>query len=683
MRRCNDLTVCETAQEFLQRLPVCPPVVYQDSYHKRKQKYVDVTACLDTETTNTQEDGFIWSYQLNVGGLNAVVRTYPEFVAILSGIVQAWHITGGKRLKIHVHNLGYESYYLMQLLHDTYGVESALFTSSHKVLSLKLENGIEFYDSLKLFQKSLAGATKGCPHAKAVGDLDYKAYHDARTPLTDDEYRYIVYDVQGLYEALERLKAEGGYNAANLPLTNTSRVLKAVNDKVKRSKGWSKLIKQLALPADGLRVAYKCMAGGDTHGNRYRMNKTWRNCNSYDFKSAHPSQMLTKKYPMSEPQYAGEGITAEQLQMLIDNNYGWIGHVYATDVDCLSDNPDPTISRSKCDYLPGGCACDNGRVLRAPVMGVWMDSNDYQRFVEGYTCGGVIAEDVWIFKLDYLPEPFRAAVKGYFEQKESLPKDSPEYVFAKICVNTIFGACAQKTVRDEYEYSIAELLEVQKTGWESNMQSMTEQQIIASQTKPGKLPFLWGLWTASCSRLELWKLIKAVGWDKAIYWDTDSCKFLGKRSPAVDDYNKAQKVLVESRGAVVINRKGKPVYIGIAEDEHPESEYGYTEFRALHAKCYAYRDASGALEVTIAGVRKAEGRAALADNINRLAHGFVIDPAGGNKLWYHPAPINWADPNTPRGSWIYMEDRNYQVSFTDPLQALEEWDVIEGGIIAQ
>ena len=172
MRRCEDLEVCETAQEFLQRLPPCPSCCKSK---QAKHKYIDVTSCFDTETTNTQEIGFIWSYQINVGGLNAVVRTYPQFVEILQGLVTAWGINSGKRLKIHVHNLGYETYYLAQLLQESFGVKSIMFTSSHKVLSLKLENGIEFYDSLKLFQKSLAGATKGCPHEKAVGDLDYKA----------------------------------------------------------------------------------------------------------------------------------------------------------------------------------------------------------------------------------------------------------------------------------------------------------------------------------------------------------------------------------------------------------------------------------------------------------------------------------------------------------------------------
>lgn len=674
MRRCEDLEVCETAQEFLQRLPPCPSCC---KGKQAKHKYIDVTACFDTETTNTQETGFIWSYQINVGGLNAVVRTYPQFIAILQGIVTAWGINTGKRLKIHVHNLGYETYYLAQLLQESFGVKSIMFTSSHKVLSMKLENGIEFYDSLKLFQKSLAGATKGCPHEKAVGDLDYKAYHDARTPLTDTEYKYIVYDVQGLWEAIERLKADGGYNAATLPITNTARVLKAVNNKVHKAKGWNALMHKLALPPDCLKLAYKCMAGGDTHGNRYKMGKTYRNCNSYDFKSAHPSQMLTKKYPMSSPQYIGD-CTEDDLWTLIDGGYGWIGHVAMTNVKVLHDNPDPTISKSKCSYIESPIRADNGRVLSTPGMAVYMDSNDWQRFTEGYDWDDTLATDVWAFRLDYLPSAFRSAVKGYFEQKESLPKDTPDYIFAKICVNTIFGACAQKTVRDEYEYSIDELLEVTKTGWESKIDSMTEKQVLASQTKPSKLPFLWGLWTASCSRLELWHLIKAVGWDKAIYWDTDSCKYIGDRPAAVEDYNRAQRELVRERDAIVINRKGQESYIGVAEDEHPDNDYGYQEFRALHAKCYAYRDADGELQVTIAGVSKEEGRKALCDNINLLQDGFSINPAGGNKLWYHPAPVYWSDTDTPTASWIYMEDRDYKVRYTDLITAIESMEIWEG-----
>lgn len=49
--------------------------------------------------------------------------------------------------------------------------------------------------------------------------------------------------------------------------------------------------------------------------------------------------------------------------------------------------------------------------------------------------------------------------------------------------------------------------------------------------------------------------------------------------PEVDAvYNAAVRDLCIERGAVVQNKKGKTVYIGSAEDEHPTVNYGYSEF---------------------------------------------------------------------------------------------------------
>lgn len=83
-------------------------------------------------------------------------------------------------------------------------------------------------------------------------------------------------------------------------------------------------------------------------------------------------------------------------------------------------------------------------------------------------------------------------------------------------------------------------------------------------------PFLWGLWTASLTRLKLWRLLKYQGWDRVIYWDTDSCKFEGvEKVPAVDGYNGEIKRQCIARKCVVQKDNGKCVYIGVAEDEHP------------------------------------------------------------------------------------------------------------------
>ena len=149
-----------------------------------------------------------------------------------------------------------------------------------------------------------------------------------------------------------------------------------------------------------------------------------------------------------------------------------------------------------------------------------------------------------------------------------------------------------------------------------------------------------------------------------IYWDTDSCKYQGPKCPGVDVYNARVKAQCEQRGVVVTKASGKNVYIGVAEDEHPQADFGYAEFRFLHAKCYAARTCDGVLESTIAGVGKKEGQDALKDDIDNLNDFLVIENAGGQMLTYHDSPIkerNDFEKPTISASWVVMTPRRYEV----------------------
>lgn len=678
MRQVDDLAVAETVAEFAAMLP--DKIISRRSGGSQKYKaaVLSCTATHDIETTNTKNDGFAYTFALNVAGCNAVFRYWEDYAEALDLLVDRYNLSNDRELHIHIHNLGYEMQYELQLISARWGIKTSLWTDAHKCLQVRCLNGIVFCDSLRLFAKSLAGATTGLPHAKATGDLEYTKYRTPETPLTPAEWRYIVYDVQGLWEAIERLKSEGKYTSASLPLTNTARVVRSVRNKC--SSDIQKYSKRLALPKAAVIPAYRAMAGGDTHGCRWRAGRTYRNCNSYDFKSAHPSQMITKRYPMTAPTYYGQA-TAAELRRIIDDGCMFFGLLALTDVAVRVDCPDPVISLSKCDYITPGYTLDNGRVLTADALAVYCDSNDYIRIMEAYETGQILG-DVWISKLDYLPQSLTDAVFHWFLQKENPKiKGTPEYTFAKICVNTIFGASAQKRVRDEYTITgTPEAITGTRVGWLDKLKSLTPEAVLSKQAN--NLPFLWGMWTSSCSRLELWKLLKIVGWERVIYWDTDSCKYKGPKLPEVDAYNADQRELVETRGYA---REGLAV-IGSAEDEHPGAEYGYSEFRALHSKCYAARDADGDLTATIAGVSKSAGKKALHDNIERLADGLTIKPAGGSKLWYQTGPIirrSFGERETQTASWIYMEDREYHLKADTMDNAwADDVDELVGEIIA-
>lgn len=681
MRKSQDLWVCTSVEEFIQNLRGRKIRIAKRRVGKKRYvEYLDTTCTLDIEDYATADDGYIYSIQVCFDNLCVVLRYMEDVVYLFSKLEERYLLSPERLLVVYVHNLGHEHYHMTQILAEEWGRPGVLLTKPKKPLCAKYDNGIEFRDSLKLFQKSLALATKGCKHEKMVGDLNYSKKFTPDTPFSPDEWNYVVNDVQGLYEAIERLKVEHGYNQATIPYTNTGMVLQEVDRRCRANNNVFRAKADLVLNRDQLKLAYECMAGGDTHGARWRAGYTYYNCNSYDLKSAHPSQQILWKFPKGKPFMLSESeMEREDLELLIDNDHGWLGYVYVADFHIKSECPDPTVSASKCFDIRGSLGEDNGRVLGGTDAIIKMDSNDWQRFRQAYDYSDMCGVKIMAFQLGYLPEEFRQAVLDFFRVKESAP-DGSERTFAKICVNTIFGACAQKTVRDEYTLTIEDVMEVTKLSWEENLGKMSDQAILNSQLK--KLPFLWGLWTASLSRLALFNLIKTVGWDKAIYWDTDSCKFEGAKVPAVDaEFNARIRKQCIDRDAVVTNRKGKEVCIGVAEDEHPQAEYGYKAFRFLHAKCYAVVDCNDKLEVTISGVRKENGAKALKGDINNLADGLFIADAGGLALTYHDMPVRERTDfmrKTRSASWIEMNPRQYLVTNSPDKLYEESGEIIAG-----
>ncbi len=666
MRRCQDLEVCETVDEIIEKLNNKVFPIAEKRVKRHVTEYVDVTVTLDIEDYADAEDGYIYSIAMCIYDERVVVRYIEDWFAIMARLEEELDLSDNRKLVVYVHNLGHEHYHMTQLIASEWGRPVSLFTKPRKPLTIRYDNGIEFRDSLKLFQKSLAGATKGCKHEKMVGDLDYSKKFTPDTELTQKEWDYIVNDVQGLYEAIERLKKEHGYNQANIPLTNTGMVIAAVNDKIREDGETIKAMNSLTLNKKQLSLAYKCMAGGDTHGCRWQAGQVHDWGNSYDLKSAHSSQQVLRKFPAGRVFNLPEETEQQELEMLINEGYGWLGRIYVENIHIIPECPNPTISVSKCEDVMTLNGVDNGRMLGADAAIIYMDSNDWQRFREAYTYTYMIGIEVIAFELAYLPQKFRDAILDFFRIKEGA-EDGPERVFAKICINTIFGACAQKVIRDEYAVDIGEIMTCDKITWEVNLAQKTESAVSRAQQK--KFPFIWGLWTASLTRLYLWKLQKAVGWERIIYWDTDSVKYVGCKINAVNLYNDSVKAECIDRDSVVINSKGNEVYIGTAEDEHPTVEYGYRRFIFLHAKCYAAEAwnkemKSYEIETTIAGVRKENGRDAMKGDIANLADGLYIPDAGGLALTYHDSPIRerteWKR-KTRTASWIEMNPRQYLV----------------------
>ena len=120
MRMSQGVAVSENTKEYLPRL-VCPKTVKKSS-KQFATKYMDVTATFDIETTNSDTDGFAYSWQTCIGGEVIVPRYFEDWAEMLEILVDKWHISSKQRIVLYVHNLGYEHQYIVQLLSARWGL---------------------------------------------------------------------------------------------------------------------------------------------------------------------------------------------------------------------------------------------------------------------------------------------------------------------------------------------------------------------------------------------------------------------------------------------------------------------------------------------------------------------------------------------------------------------------------
>ena len=120
---------------------------------------------------------------------------------------------------------------------------------------------------------------------------------------------------------------------------------------------------------------------------------------------------------------------------------------------------------------------------------------------------------------------------------------------------------------------------------------------------------------------------------------TDSVKYTDpeKYEPLFEEYNKTWIKYADQCGVPISAKtvEGKTETLGILDTEKPAAR-----FVTLGAKKYAYRDLSGKLHITVAGVSKKKGAIELenAGGLDAFKEGFIFKDAGGSELVYNDNP---------------------------------------------
>lgn len=166
-----------------------------------------------------------------------------------------------------------------------------------------------------------------------------------------------------------------------------------------------------------------------------------------------------------------------------------------------------------------------------------------------------------------------------------------------------------------------------------------EEDIPGKLEKASRWPFItyqWGVWVCALAREELRAAIELAAdrsgdrpGDKAVYWDTDSIKYVGDLD--LSKYNRDRVKASKSNSAFATDPSGATHYMGVFE-----SEGTYDKFVTLGAKKYAYI-IDGKLGVTVSGVSKKYGPAELeaAGGLEAFCRGMTWHRAGGVEARYN------------------------------------------------
>lgn len=596
----------------------------------------------DIETSRISFEGELHSimyvWQFAIDDYVFIGRTWEEYKLLTDIVNQV--LIDNERLIVYVHNLSYEFQFLSGIFEFTN--DNVFCVRSRKILKATCQH-IEYRCSMLHSNMSLEKWTQNLKveHMKLSGEeYDYNKVRYPHTPLTSEELHYCVNDVLGVTDCIRLEMQRDDDNLYTIPLTSTGYVRRNVK-RAMSPISWYVVRENLYLTLDVYKLLIDAFRGGDTHANRFFVNRILYNVKSYDRSSSYPDVLLNHLFPTSR---FIQDFTVETLEdMMID--------IFKKERACLAEiaisnysqadkyNGFPYLSKSKCRNISKDAVIDNGRILKASYFETTITDIDLRIIIKE------MASDTYIKPLKYyhatygrLPELLLNEIRTYYENKTKLKGGEDDYFYmkSKNLLNSIYGLMVQNPCKpailfDECEYRDSE--------------EKTTQQLLDEYNKRAFTSFQWGVWVTALARYELRRGLWNVG-RFAVYCDTDSIKFLGNAdfTRMNDEYRKAS---LENK-AIADDTKGKRYYMGVFEYEGE-----YKQFATLGAKKYCYTDDKG-LHITIAGVNKKKGAKELEKNggietflldmpnnigtnvkeIERVK-GFTFVEGGGNELIYN------------------------------------------------
>lgn len=651
------------------------------TYHKRagrgsNRSYNDCIIMGDTETSKKNKDVVYhnhvvaWTISIRAYGYNIVTLYGHKPSSMVKTIKQLQESMDGHDTIIYFHNLSYDWVFLRKFLFMEYGFpDHQLNTKSHYPIKIEWEgHGLILRDSLILAQRSLDkwGKDLDVVHQKAKGKWNYDIIRNQEHNFSIDEIEYIEHDTLCGVECIDALMQQLGKHIYSIPYTSTGIPREEVRKRGKKNRA-RQMFERVALDYDQQIIVEAAFHGGYTHGNRGLIGWVLHDVSCFDFASSYPYVMLSEKYPRERFTRANDCSMYDILNKKED--YAFLFKLILIKPILKDwDYPMPALQTSKAVKLVNAIA-DNGRVLAADYIEIYLTEIDLSIIESQYKYDKEICVEVNFAKKDYLPRWFTDYIFSLFQDKTVLKGGDPvSYALAKAKLNSIYGMCVQKPVKQKI-----------KEDWESgeywidieDNADLYQQYLDNHNTI---LPYQWGVWVTSYAFRNLFELGKCC--DEWVYSDTDSCYGIGWCKEKIDEYNESCKCKLTSNGYGCVNFNNREYWLGVAEFDG-----AYSEYKVLGAKRYCGRSVEdGKLHITVAGVPKV-GYKCLHDDINNFKQGMIFSGSVTNKkthTHFYVEDIYIDENGNETGDSIDLSQCDYLLDQIDIYDLNDIMDVQEG-----
>lgn len=604
--------------------------------------YNNVIIMFDTETSKKVPDVLTYEHgkskyetsENHVVAWTLSLRAYNHNICTLYGrkpstlietMLRIHECMFGMNTIFYCHNLAYDHYFLRKFMYRLWGNPiHQLNTKSHYPIYIEFANGIILKDSLILAQRKLEkwALDLGVEHQKAVGYWDYDAIMDQSTPLNEKQLKYIENDTLAGVECIDATMITLGKKIHSMPYTATG----IPREQVKK-RGGLKAHEQFlksCLNYDQYIIATMCYHGGYTHGNRHYVNTTINAeilkifhddyVRAYDFSSSYPYTMLAFKMPCEK--FSSYKNCSGQYILDCMENYAFMFKFIAINIKLRSDfEPMPALQFSKCTKTINAIQ-DNGRILCANYVEIWLTEYDLSVIMDQYVFEKHLCCNVQFARKDYLPRWFSDYIYECFKDKCELKygTDKVLYSIAKAKVNSLYGLCCMKAIRDN-------IIENYETGEyeEQPLDDPRAEYEKFCEKRSTILKYDIGVFVTSIAFYNVHRLAKCC---LPLYMDTDSCYGVQWDMDKLNAYNEEckERLLKNGYGPVIID--DHEFWLGVATHD-PEQDV-YSEFRYMGAKRYCGRHANNnELSITVAGVPKKTGATCLS-SIDDFHKGFIF-----------------------------------------------------------